>query len=63
MFRALSSNASLQRSDTCDKVMLVRHLSKSGIFRIPGVKARVFRSCLYGLQVHRQELRNSVLIT
>lgn len=58
-----SLSASLHRRDACDKVVLVSHLSKSGIFGIPRVKAHAFRSHLYGLQVHRQELGNFVLIT
>lgn len=63
LFPALSLSASLQRRNTRDKVMLVGPLSTSGGFRTPGVKASVFSSCLYGLQVHRWELGNFVLIT
>lgn len=37
--------------------------SKSGLFRSLGVQAGVFRSHLYGVQVHRQEPGNCVLIT
>lgn len=41
LFPVPSLNISLQCSDIGDKVMLLRHPSKSGIFRVPAVTAHV----------------------